>query len=355
MTSTIRLLVFATAIQWLRLATCGALLALCSSLLQTQVAHAQDMANAKDHPAIKRFAGSSIVAYDKKNFDKVDIPTSTFIKFNLISKRREFANPAILAEGERTSIWYEAAGNTTSVEVFLNYATELTAQGFTILYDSTKDSKAGKWNGYLAAYSSLNASIATSRSLFVMYSAPKNGLRTLSAKREQGGQTTYLHLTVVQWDKEATSFKAKKGSYVALDIVDVGALVQNMVTVSASDMSKSIAATGRVALYGILFDTSKADLKAESKPAIEEIAKLLKSEASLKLRVVGHTDNQGSLDSNISLSKRRAEAVNAALSSQHGIAANRLSAFGVADLAPVASNSDETGRSKNRRVELIPQ
>ena len=86
---------------------------------------------------------------------------------------------------------------------------------------------------------------------------------------------------------------------------------------------------------------------------MDEIAKLLKTDAALKLRVVGHTDNQGGLDSNIALSKRRAEAVNAALVSQHGIAAGRLSAYGVGDLAPVASNTDEAGRAKNRRVELV--
>ena len=83
---------------------------------------------------------------------------------------------------------------------------------------------------------------------------------------------------------------------------------------------------------------------------MDEIAKLLKTDAALKLRVVGHTDNQGGLHSNIALSKRRPEAVTAALLSQHGITAGRLSAYGVGDLAPVASNTDEAGRAKNRRV-----
>lgn len=324
-------------------------------LFGASTASSQDMAGSKDHPAIKRFAGSVIVAYDKKRFDSVDIPTSTFSKMNLSSKKREFASPPLVAEGERTRIWYESTGETTSVELQRNYATELAAQGFSILYDSSKDAKLGKWNGYLTPYSFTIAPIATSRSQFVMYSAPINSVQTLSAQRQQNGQTTYVHLVAVQWTKDEHTFKAARGAYVALDIVDVGAMVQNMVTVSASEMSKAIASTGRVALYGILFDTGKADIKAESKPALEEIAKLLKGDGGLKLRVVGHTDNQGGLDSNIALSKRRAEAVNAALASQHGIAAARLSAFGVADLAPVASNTDEAGRAKNRRVELVPQ
>jgi OmpA-OmpF porin, OOP family len=317
---------------------------------------AQDLPGAKDHPAIKRFAGSVIVAYDSKRFDEVDIPTSTFREYNLQSRKREFAKPPIKAEGARTRIWYEAAGDATSAELFRNYSNELTAGGFTVLYDSTKDPAATNWANYMAPFdSSQYGTIKTSRTQYVAYAAGTNNARTLSAQRVKDGQTLYVHLVTLQWDKDDATYKAKRGAYAVLDVVEVGQLQQNMVTVSASDMSKAMASTGRVALYGILFDTAKADIKPESKPALEEIAKLLKAEPALKLRVVGHTDNQGGLDSNIGLSKRRAEAVNAALASQYGVAAGRLAAFGVADLAPVASNADEAGRAKNRRVELVPQ
>jgi OmpA-OmpF porin, OOP family len=314
-----------------------------------------DLAGAKDHPAIKRFAGSIIVGYDNKRFDRIDIPTSTFSKYNLSTKTREFKQPPIVAEGERTQIWYESSGETSSIEMYRNYATELAAQGFTILYDSTADKASGRWNGYLIPFSAINNPIRTSRSGFTFYSAKTSGLFTLSAKRDRDGLITFVHLVVVEWDKPNATFKAQRGAYAALDIVDVAAMKQNMVSVSATEMSKSMMATGRVALYGILFDTGKSDVKPESKLALDEIAKLLKAEPTLKLRVVGHTDNQGALDSNIALSKRRAEAVNAALIAQHGIAATRLSAYGVADLAPVASNTSEDGRGKNRRVELVPQ
>ncbi|MFP8777871.1 OmpA family protein [Hydrogenophaga sp. RWCD_12] len=314
-----------------------------------------DLAGAKDHPYIKRFANSSIVLYDAKQFDSVKIPVSTFTQFNLTSRQREFVEPPVTAEGARTRIWYEAKGDTTSIEVFRNYLHELQEQGFAVLYDSSKDSKAGRWNGYLTAYGFGSNKLTNNRSEFVMYGAPMKSIHTLSAKREKDGQTTYVHLTTVQWDQDNKTFKAHKGAYATLDVVDVGAMKQNMVVVSASAMAQSMAATGRVALYGILFDTGKADVKPESKPALEEIAKLLKSDSNLRLRVVGHTDNQGSLDGNIALSKRRAESVNAALVGQYGISGQRLSAFGVADLAPVASNAQEEGRSKNRRVELVPQ
>jgi OmpA-OmpF porin, OOP family len=350
-TMTMRIFSLLKLILWTTLTVC----------LSIGISHAQkalsstDLAGAKDHPAIKRYAGSIIVGYDNKRFDRVDIPTATFTKYNLTTKGREFKQPAITAEGERTQIWYESSGDTSSIEMYRNYATELAAQGFTILYDSAADKSSGRWNGYLIPFSALNNPVSTSRSGFTFYSAKTTDLFTLSAKRDRDGLTTFVHLVVVQWDKPNVTFKAQRGAYAALDIVDVAAMKQNMVSVSATEMSKSMMATGRVALYGILFDTGKSDVKPESTLALAEIAKLLKAEPALKLRVVGHTDNQGALDSNIALSKRRAEAVNATLVAQHSISAARLSAYGVADLAPVASNTSEDGRAKNRRVELVPQ
>jgi len=68
--------------------------------------------------------------------------------------------------------------------------------------------------------------------------------------------------------------------------------------------------------------------------------------------IVGHSDNQGTLDANLALSQRRAEAVRDALVSR-GVAAERLDARGVGFLAPVASNATEEGRARNRRVELV--
>ena len=124
--------------------------------------------------------------------------------------------------------------------------------------------------------------------------------------------------------------------------------------VSASEMQQALTAAGKVALYGIYFDTNQATLKPESQPTLAEIASLLKQDPALKVHVVGHTDNQGGLDFNLGLSRRRAEAVRAALVSEHGIDASRLAANGVSYLAPVASNADEAGRAKNRRVELVP-
>ncbi|HPR65333.1 MAG TPA: OmpA family protein [Thermoanaerobaculia bacterium] len=127
------------------------------------------------------------------------------------------------------------------------------------------------------------------------------------------------------------------------------------VVADAEAMGNDIKTSGHVSIYGIYFDTGKSVIKPESDAAILEIAKLLKADTALKVYVVGHTDSDGTLDFNMKLSKDRAEAVARALVDTHGIGPDRLKAFGVASLAPVASNGTEEGKQKNRRVELVKQ
>jgi len=152
------------------------------------------------------------------------------------------------------------------------------------------------------------------------------------------------------WVEVTAEFTGKYG----LRIVEKQAMAQDIVA-NAEVFSSDLRATGHTAVYGIYFDTSKSDVKPESAQAIGEIAKLLKADPALKVFVVGHTDATGVVDSNLKLSQSRAEAVVQALVREHGIAAARLRGFGVGPFAPVASNDNEEGKAKNRRVELVKQ
>jgi OOP family OmpA-OmpF porin len=129
--------------------------------------------------------------------------------------------------------------------------------------------------------------------------------------------------------------------------------MKQSVVLSADQIRQSIAETGKVAFYGIHFDTGKAVLKPESEPTLAQMAKFLKANGSTRVYVVGHTDDQGGLEHNQKLSRDRAAAVVAALTGSHGIARDRLLADGVGPLAPVARNDNEAGRAKNRRVEMV--
>ena len=312
-----------------------------------------DLPGSKDHPLLKRFGGSEIVGYDVKRFDEYELQTATFKRYNLDTKRREYAQAPLKIEGAVTRIWYEAAGDAGSLELAGNYRNELTANGFRILYDSSKDPAISGWSGFLNPFGAWK--IKTSRSNYVFLAADQQKIRVLSAVKERPEGDVFVSLTAIEWARDDATYKARKGAYAAVDIIEVRPMQQNMVVVKADEMAKALTLEGRVALYGIFFDTDRADIKAESKPALAEIATLLKQEPALALHVVGHTDNVGGFDHNLDLSRRRAEAVKTILSNEYGIAAGRLTPNGVAYLAPVAANSTEEGRAKNRRVELVPR
>jgi len=131
--------------------------------------------------------------------------------------------------------------------------------------------------------------------------------------------------------------------------------MEQVIVADAEALARDIRTAGKVAVYGIYFDTGKADVKPESAPTLQEIAKLLKNDPGLQVYVVGHTDNVGQLDFNMKPSMARAQAVVATLASQYGLDAARMKPQGVGPLAPVASNEDEQGRAKNRRSELVKQ
>jgi OOP family OmpA-OmpF porin len=142
-----------------------------------------------------------------------------------------------------------------------------------------------------------------------------------------------------------------KGAYYYQTIVTVQEMKQE-VTADASSLSDEIEKTGRVAVYGITFDTGKATILSGSEPVLGEIGKLMQNSPDLNLRVEGHTDNQGSAAANQALSEKRAQAVVSWLTA-HGVAASRLTAQGFGQTKPVADNSTAEGRAKNRRVELV--
>ena len=214
--------------------------------------------------------------------------------------------------------------------------------------------------------------IVQGHSLFIIYDANDNikvpsplqiGTNYINAAKSVGGKLVYefhdpgedVVVKVIKNNMETWAYITANGngSY-SIHLIEKQAMKQDVVA-DASAMDKSIKESGKATLYGIYFDTGKADVKPESQAALKEIAKLLKDDANLKLYVVGHTDNSGTLEVNMKLSQDRAVAVVNALVSKYDIGASRLKACGDGPTAPVASNDTEEGRALNRRVELVKQ
>jgi outer membrane protein OmpA-like peptidoglycan-associated protein len=174
-----------------------------------------------------------------------------------------------------------------------------------------------------------------------VYEAVDAGGGTATASMPLGdGRTLWVETSI-----------SNSGETYSLTIIEEAAMAQQ-IEVTAAWLAEQLAKTGSVALEGIAFDTGKAAIRPGSKPVLDQIGALLKSDAALRLEIQGHTDNVGAPTANLTLSQQRAETVKPYLVDTHAIAAARLTTAGFGDTKPVADNSTEEGRAKNRRVEL---
>lgn len=294
----------------------------------------------RDHPLLKRYEGSFIVAYTEKEFDEYKLPLGKALNPSSGESGARVEKQETV-EGKITRITYFAPKGRSPLEVFRNYEKELKAKEAETLFTGSGKEELGYTFGMLPQYDGIDGQLFSYSHANTRYGAYKLG-------------ETYAVIYAAAFEYGATHHQIDEGqTAVQVDIIEGKPMQEKMVAVEASEMEKQIANMGKVALYGILFDFNKTDVKAESAPALAEIAKLLGNRADLNVLVVGHTDSVGGFESNRTLSQRRAEAIVGTLVSKHGIAAKRLFPVGVSFASPVATNSTEEGRAKNRRVELV--
>ena len=130
-------------------------------------------------------------------------------------------------------------------------------------------------------------------------------------------------------------------------------VVSNSRQAAPTNVQEALTSLGVAQLSGLRFQTGSSTLGDGPFEALSALAELMGSDAELRIAVVGHTDNVGSLAANIRLSRARAESVRRRLIDSFDIQASRIEADGVGYLAPIASNSTEEGRNQNRRVEVV--
>ena len=334
------------------------LLTVCTLAQAANPVPTKDLKGLTDPAGLKRYAGSILTYRDDAAYDELKFPLGK------VSSKDDQAVAArsLDRSGQRTTLQYLTQAGKSPLEVVRNYQQDLKAGGYTATFECTGDAcGSADWirQGYFVSTlipGSYWSTIGDNSPAACGGGANVGEFRYALLDNPSTGST----VAVVAWRPGMLSVYCDEPEYqkrtsVVVVKLDTKAREQAMETLSASEMGKSLDANGKVAVYGILFDTNKADIKPESRASLDQIGALLKQQASLKLHVVGHTDNVGTLGANMELSKRRAEAVVGALASSNGIGRDRLTGNGVASLAPVASNRDEAGRAKNRRVELVLQ
>ncbi|WP_373513200.1 OmpA family protein [Persicitalea sp.] len=123
--------------------------------------------------------------------------------------------------------------------------------------------------------------------------------------------------------------------------------------VGAPDTRSKLITEGKFVTTGITFDVNSANIRSESYAVLKDIAETLKENASVKVKIIGHTDSDGEEAANLALSKKRAESVKEKLASEFGIDKGRLETDGKGETAPTADNGTPEGRANNRRVEFV--
>ena len=133
-----------------------------------------------------------------------------------------------------------------------------------------------------------------------------------------------------------------------------GSYISNFrITDASPDMRSKLLTDGKLVTYGIYFDVNKDVVKPESYGTLKGIADILKENADVKVKIVGHTDSDGADAANMDLSKRRGASVKDALVKDFGIDASRLQSDGMGETQPIAPNDTPVNKALNRRVELI--
>ncbi|MGE0449266.1 MAG: OmpA family protein [Vicinamibacterales bacterium] len=293
-------------------------MALMTSPLSAQPAR-PDARGSSDHQVLSRYPGSRIQSYSQVDFDEY--------KLALGVENNAPANVQQL-EGRVTKISYANPAGRSALEIYRNYEQALRGSGFETLWSCAADAcgRAMNWQRF-------NGLWASGRT---------GDIRQLVVRGRVDDQTVTVALAV-------------NTAGTAVHVIEAKSMEGGLVTASAAELAAGLDRDGHISVYNIFFDTGKADLKPESKAALDEVAGLLKTRPNLRVMVVGHTDSTGAFDMNMKLSSDRAAAVVKELAGTYGVEAGRLSAHGAGPLAPVASNRTEDGKAKNRRVDLVEQ
>lgn len=313
-------------------------------LLFALFANAQDVDNAKDHELLTRYPGSNIVNYFTRDYNEVRLAVAS-------GKPEKEPQKWLTVSGKQTAIVYEIPLGKSTVEVMKNYQDAMYAQKAEILFEC----KSGNCDGTSAWYSAKffekvygkdNRQSNGNVSHYYGFEAYHEAQRYMVAKILTSDKVYYIEIGMTpSYDGNPVK--------VSVEIIEQEAMETGLIFLNAEVIKDKLEKEGKLILDGILFDTGKATLKQSSFAVIEMVGDYLNKNLQARLYIVGHTDDVGSLDTNLQLSEDRATAVVSALMNNYDDFGTRLTPLGVGPASPVSTNETEEGRMKNRRVEIV--
>ena len=299
-----------------------------------------DRAGGKDHPLVSRYEGSLLYDYGVNPLGPAQVLER--------DKTGAVLRPV---EGRLNNRLYWGPKDTAALAIFRNYQAALQSAGFETLFgcETVQCEKLGIQRmvqdfPYEARW------VKGDPLVNILNSGNQKDFHYISARRQTGAGFTYVQVALAGPRSDGDSAGRVRQF---IQVIEPAQADLGKVTVDAKAIGAGLQRDGKIALYGVNFDTSKAVLRADSAAQLQSMADALKAQPAMKVLIVGHTDNQGDIEANLALSQKRAQAVVEALAGKYGIPAARLSARGVSSFAPVSSNASEEGRARNRRVEMV--
>lgn len=295
------------------------LIALCT-LLAAHAAGAQDLTLPQ---------GARALSERIQTLDSYDLPVGVFADGTI---------PVETLEGQvEKRTWRVGAGSKTTLQVFAPVRDQLVAEGYEILLECEAKSCGGfdfRFGTEVVPGPDMYVAIRDYRFL-----SATRGSEALSLLVSRDPPDAYVQIirVVPQSTTQSVPQVQAPAEKVPQPALAPAQLIDN----------------GHWILSDLEFETGAAALGNGPFASLAELAQTLRDTPSIRIVLVGHTDNVGALESNVELSRRRAEAVKTRLVERYEIAADRLDAEGIGFLSPISANTSSEGREANRRVEAV--
>ncbi|UYN94196.1 MAG: OmpA family protein [Enhydrobacter sp.] len=296
-----------------------------------------DVEGSSDHALVGRHEGSKITFYESRPAATVALPWKA-------QERNDREDEAWQHElvGKVLSIRYDGPPGRSILDVLRGYEASLQRHGFQIQFVCRDGAECAPGRSASSFWDAARAGID-------MPTTWHTTVYLLASRASAAGVTT---VAVMGVETEGGNTKLTV-PHVAVTIVEgKPAAAAHVRTIDARALEQALARDGRVVLQAIEFAPGTATLAPAAAAQIEQLADMLRKQPQIELLIVGHTDDAGTVEQGVALSRKQADAVVAALAVL-GIDTRRLAAAGAGPMVPIASNRIEHGRVRNRRIEIV--